>query len=74
MLAAMKSGRNSIGVEIDREYCRMAAARLKEEPSNLLQPVALHFETLQRDENAELVVCEERAEYGKKQKRKTEVA
>lgn len=31
MVAAMKAGRNSIGIEIDPEYCRMAAARLRGE-------------------------------------------
>lgn len=35
MLAAMKAGRNSIGVEIDPEYCRMAFRRLKTEANTL---------------------------------------
>ena len=64
MLAAMKNSRNSIGVEIDREYCRMAAVRLRQEPSDLFRPNELHFDRMLRDENAELIVCEERAEYG----------
>lgn len=71
MLAAMRNCRNSIGVEIDRAYCRMAASRLKAEPSDLFNLVELQFEKLLRDENAELVVCEERAEYGKSRNRKT---
>jgi site-specific DNA-methyltransferase (adenine-specific) len=33
MLAAMKCGRNSIGIEIDPQYCRMAAHRLKNNQS-----------------------------------------
>jgi modification methylase len=35
MLAAMKCGRNSIGVEIDEEYCRMALLRLRTEGRDL---------------------------------------
>ncbi|MDE3067588.1 MAG: site-specific DNA-methyltransferase [Verrucomicrobiota bacterium] len=35
MLAAMKWGRNSIGIEIDPEYCRMAARRMLDENQNL---------------------------------------
>jgi site-specific DNA-methyltransferase (adenine-specific) len=31
MIAALKYGRNSIGVELDAEYCKMAAARLLDE-------------------------------------------
>src|SRR5205807_819184 len=33
MVAAMKSGRNSIGIEIDAEYCKMAEERLRKENS-----------------------------------------
>jgi DNA modification methylase len=35
MVAALKTGRNSIGVEIEPEYCRMAAKYLKAENSDL---------------------------------------
>jgi len=35
MLAAMKWGRNSLGIEIDAEYCRMAARRILDENQNL---------------------------------------
>ncbi|MDW7980686.1 MAG: site-specific DNA-methyltransferase, partial [Verrucomicrobiales bacterium] len=35
MIAAMCTGRNSIGVEIDPEYCRIAARYLKAEASDL---------------------------------------
>ena len=35
MLAAMKWGRNSLGIEIDPEYCRLAARRILEENENL---------------------------------------
>jgi site-specific DNA-methyltransferase (adenine-specific) len=32
MIAALRTGRNSIGGEIDPEYCRMAAKYLKADP------------------------------------------
>jgi DNA modification methylase len=35
MLAAMKCDRNSIGIEIDSQYCRMASKRLKSENHTL---------------------------------------
>ena len=34
MVASLRNGRNSIGIEIDTEYCRMAAQILKKESSN----------------------------------------
>jgi len=48
MVAAMKHGRNSIGVEIDRTYCRAAATRLQNERSPLLGVSTLRFATLDR--------------------------
>jgi site-specific DNA-methyltransferase (adenine-specific) len=44
MVAALKYQRNSIGVEIDPEYCRMAAAYLKAESNDLFSDVQLIFE------------------------------
>jgi DNA modification methylase len=35
MVAALEHGRNSIGVELDTDYCKMAAARLMNENSSL---------------------------------------
>lgn len=43
MLAAMKSGRNSIGIEIDEEYCRITATRLKKEAKDLFSTSTLEF-------------------------------
>jgi site-specific DNA-methyltransferase (adenine-specific) len=45
LVAALKTGRNSIGVEIEPEYCRMAARYLKAENSDLFAPARLQFET-----------------------------
>jgi site-specific DNA-methyltransferase (adenine-specific) len=44
MVAALRTGRNSIGIEIDPEYCRMAARYLKAETSGLFSDAQLHFE------------------------------
>lgn len=44
MIAAFRTGRNSIGVEIDPEYCRMAARFLKAESANLFSTAKLQFE------------------------------
>ena len=44
MIAALRKGRNSIGVEIDPEYCRMAAKYLKAENPDLFSSSKLIFE------------------------------
>jgi DNA modification methylase len=44
MLAAMKTGRSSIGIEIDPAYCRMAAKTLRTESTNLFSSGELMFE------------------------------
>jgi len=46
MIAALRASRNSIGIDIDPEYCRMAARFLKAETSNLFSTVKLHFERI----------------------------
>jgi modification methylase len=44
MIAALQLGRNSIGVEIDPQYCRMAARRIKAENLDLFPTVEFVFE------------------------------
>lgn len=44
MVAAIRAGRNSIGVDIDPDYCRMAARQLKAENADLFQATKLIFE------------------------------
>ena len=44
MIAALRAGRNSIGVDIDPDYCRMAARFLKAETGNLFSTAKLRFE------------------------------
>jgi len=44
MLAALKHGRNSIGVELDTDYCKMAASRLMNENTSLFGSANLQIE------------------------------
>jgi site-specific DNA-methyltransferase (adenine-specific) len=44
MIAAFRTERNSIGVEIDPDYCRMAARNLKTETTSLFSRTQLSFE------------------------------
>lgn len=44
MIAALRTGRNNIGVEIEPEYCRMAARYLKAENPDLFSNAKLLFE------------------------------
>jgi site-specific DNA-methyltransferase (adenine-specific) len=55
MVAALKNGRDSIGVEIDREYCRMTARRLKAESSGLFASSELIFEKAQIESSQQVV-------------------
>ena len=43
MVAAMRAGRSSIGVEIDMEYCKMAEERLRKENSDMFSTALLSF-------------------------------
>ena len=55
MVAAFKNNRNSIGVEIDPEYCQMAARYLKAESSDLFSDAKLIFEKAITQEEASVV-------------------
>ena len=44
MVAALKNGRNSIGVELDTEYCKLAASRLMNENTSLFANALLQME------------------------------
>ena len=68
MVAAFRAGRNSIGVEIDPEYCRMAARFLKAETGNLFSKGKLQFERV-ATETANLV-SEDQALYDLRPARK----
>jgi DNA modification methylase len=44
MIAALKHGRNSVGVELDGKYCKMAAARLMNESHSLFGKAQLQVD------------------------------
>lgn len=69
MVAALKFQRNSIGVEIDPEYCRMAAAYLKTESNDLFSDIELIFEKAE-ERRAAWVVRENQVLYEVKPARK----
>jgi DNA modification methylase len=63
MIAALRYGRNSIGIDIDPEYCRMAARYLKREGSNLFINTELIFEKMITDISGQMQVREDQALY-----------
>ena len=64
MIAAIRYGRNSIGIDTDPEYCRMAASYLKKESSNLFMDIELIFEEMISDPQSDKIqVCENQALY-----------
>lgn len=69
MLAAMKCGRNSIGIEIDEQYCRMALDRLKTEGRDFLKKARIEFSSADNN-SGRLVVGEKPAVYKIRLKRK----
>lgn len=68
LLAAMRSGRNSIGIDIDREYCRMAATRLSKENSDLFSNAHIEYQKQINTRQDGLVLREERGMYRARQK------
>ena len=44
LVAALRTGRNSIGIDIDPEYCRLAAERLRTEANALFTNAYVVFE------------------------------
>jgi modification methylase len=70
MLAAMKCGRDSIGVEIDEEYCRMALHRLRTEGRDLCRDADIVFSS-RSDKGGRLVAREELEVHKGKERKKT---
>jgi site-specific DNA-methyltransferase (adenine-specific) len=62
MLAAEKANRNSIGIEIDEEYCHMALRRFHSEGSTLFSQKRIAFERV-REKDGALVLHEEPGVY-----------
>ncbi|OPY75339.1 MAG: Modification methylase DpnIIB [Syntrophorhabdus sp. PtaU1.Bin050] len=61
MVAAMRTGRSSVGVDVDPEYCRMAARYLRAENSGLLSEAKFFFGRIDTQRTG--VVMEDRALY-----------
>jgi len=61
MVAALRTGRNSIGIDIDPEYRRMAARYLKAETTDFFSAAKLVFEKVAAE--AASLVMEDRALY-----------
>jgi len=71
MIASLRYGRNSIGIDIDPEYCRMAARYLKKEGSNLFLDTELIFEKMIFNNAGHTQVCEDQALYEVRSARRT---
>jgi site-specific DNA-methyltransferase (adenine-specific) len=69
MIAAMKSNRNSIGIEVDEEYCNMAANRLRDENQNLFSSAKLEFPDFIVTQEKAFVVREGAVPYSLSRKR-----
>jgi len=64
MVAALRANRNSIGLDIDAAYCRMAAKRLQTETANLFNKAQLVFQKSVVDDSSGLATLrEEQAHY-----------
>ena len=57
MIAALRNGRNSTGIEIDPDYCRMATNHMKTESNNLFTNTKFIFEkTINSNSHGENIV------------------
>jgi len=63
MIAALRYNRNSIGIEIDPQYCCMVARYLKAESSNLFTKINLIFEKMIKDKSGLLQLNENQSLY-----------
>ncbi|NUM52383.1 MAG: site-specific DNA-methyltransferase [Candidatus Hydrogenedentes bacterium] len=71
MLAALKAERNSIGVEIDPDYCKASLQRLNEEGVSLFSDIHIEFFRHAAAGTATPKVHEERAAYAAKPTRRS---
>jgi len=71
MLAAMQHNRHSIGVEIDADYCRLAAQRLLKESKTLSFTARIDFLPTADTSGARLAAREEPASYGTAKRKST---
>jgi len=71
MIAALRHQRNSIGIDIDPEYCRMTARYLKKESSDFFLNTELKFEKMVSIPSGNTQVCEDPSLYEVRSARKT---
>ena len=69
MIAALRAGRNSIGIEIDPQYCKMAEERLREENADMFSTANLEFIYPAQETQAKVAVGEKRAKYSARRTR-----
>lgn len=69
MVAALKAGRNSIGIEIDSEYCKMTEERLRKENSDMFASATLEFIYPAQEAQSKLAVGEKQATYSVRKKK-----
>jgi len=70
MISSLRYGRNSIGIDIEPEYCRMAARFLKKESSDLFSNIELIFEKMISKNDGITEVCEDQRLYEVRSARK----
>lgn len=63
MIAALRNGRNSIGIDIEPEYCRIAARYLKKESGDFFVNAELKFEKISDTHSGRMYICEDPALY-----------
>jgi site-specific DNA-methyltransferase (adenine-specific) len=66
-LAAMKCGRNSVGIEVDAAYCKMARARLEVESDSFFASSTVEY--VDHAQPAQLVAHESAPHYGAQRKK-----
>lgn len=69
MIAAMKTARNSIGIEVDPEYCKMTEDRLRKENDDMFSSANLEFIYPARESESRTAVSEKQETYVPKPKR-----
>ena len=63
MIAALRANRNSIGLDIDAEYCRMAAKQLRAEASSMFSKARPIFQKSVTDKDGVVTLREEKDLY-----------
>jgi len=61
MIAALRNGRNSIGIDIDKEYCQMTARNLKAEISDSSSKAKLIFQKMTKGSSGRMNISEDQS-------------